>query len=124
MEPADLVARYWNEVWGNGDLDLVGELFAQPYVRHNRNGSKSLSHDDVRRDLVQYWRTLRSPRVQIDDQVVSNDSVWTRLTVRGVNADSGDETPVSFIQVARITGGRIAETWSLNAPDVDWTRPD
>lgn len=117
------MARYWNEVWGNGDLDLVGELFGQPYVRHNRNGSKSLTHDDVRRDLVQYWRTLRSPRVQIDDQVVSGDRVWTRLTVRGVNADSGDETPVSFIQIARVAGGLIAETWSLNAPEVDWTAP-
>lgn len=121
VDGTEVVRRYWEGVWGGGELDLVDELFADPYVRHNRNGTEVLTRARIKQDLVQYWRSLRNAEVTVDDLVAAGDRVWSRVTVRGVGEDS-DRHVVTFLQQARIVDGRYAESWSLAAPDVDWSR--
>lgn len=119
-----MVNRYWLEVWGNAKLDLVDELIADPYIRHNRNGSMRLSRKQVKQDLVRFWQAVRAATVTIEDQATSGDRVWSRVDVRGLNLETGEEMVVNFVQVVRIADGRMAEAWSLNAADVDWRRID
>jgi len=118
---ADVVRRYWDELWGGADLAIVDELFAEPYTRHNRNGTEVLSRARLKDDFGRYWRSLGTAvEVRIDDLVESGDRVWTRVTIWGTDRESGDRRAVTFMQEARVADGRLAESWSLTAPDVDW----
>jgi hypothetical protein len=116
---AELVRRYWDELWGEGDLSVVDELFAESYVRHNRGGNTRIDRQQLKADMVQYWKALQNPRPTVHDLAVSGDRVWTRVTVRGTGPEETD-VAVSFLQQFRIADGRLAEAWTLTAPEVDW----
>jgi len=120
-EARALIQRWFDEVWGEGRLELIDELVADPYVRHTREGTVTRTRAEVKEDFVQYLRALRHAVTSIDDQTVDGDRVWSRLTSRGVSPETGEPVTVTWLQVNRVTGGRIAETWVLFARDVDWT---
>lgn len=112
--------RWWQEVWGEARLDLISELVCDRYVRHGAAGTVERDHEALRDDLEQYQRTLHRPEVTIGDMTVDDDKVWTRVTMRGVNIETGDLRTVSWLQLHRLDGGRIAESWMLYANDIDW----
>ena len=122
-DPATVVDLYWQRVWNDGDLDALDVLLADPYVRHSANGTVSRDRRQIRDDMAQYFRVLTEARVTIDDRAVAGDKVWTRLTLRGINVESEESTVFSWLHVARVSDGRIAEAWHLNAAGVDWTTP-
>lgn len=122
-DPAAAVDRYWQRVWNEGDLDAVADTFADPYVRHSANGNVVRNHEQVRSDVGQYLRALHDVRVTVDDRVTAGDRVWNRLTLRAVNVETEEAVVFSWLYVARVADGRIAEAWQLNAANVDWTRP-
>jgi predicted SnoaL-like aldol condensation-catalyzing enzyme len=122
VDPEDLVRRYWDEVWAQGRLDVIDELFHEPYIRHNRNGNESLTLQQLKKSMVQYWRTLRDPKPVIEELAVVGDRVWTRLSVAGFDTDGERRVVVSWLQVLRISDGKLAESWTLTAPGVDWSK--
>jgi ketosteroid isomerase-like protein len=121
-DPAAVVDRYWQRVWADGDLAALDELLADRYVRHSGAGNVNRTPEQVRKDMTQYFRVLRTPQVSIEDRAVAGDTVWTRLTLRGLNIETGERTVYSWLHVARVVDGRIAEAWHLSAPNVDWTK--
>ena len=123
LEPGTVVDRYWDRVWNHGDLDALDDVLADPHVRHSASGNVIRHLDQVRSDVTQYFRVLAEARVTVEDRAVSGDVVWSRLTLRGVNVETQQATVFSWLHVARVVDGRIAEAWHLNAPNVDWTRP-
>lgn len=60
--------------------------------------------------------------VTIDYLAVSGDRAWSRVTVRGNHATGGEPMVITFLQQIRAPDGCGAESWSLTAPEVDWTR--
>jgi ketosteroid isomerase-like protein len=120
VDPVAIMRRWWDEVWGEGRLDLIPELVAERYVRHSASGTVERDHEAFQSDMCQYQRVLHSATVSLDDVAVSGDRVWSRVTMQGVNLETGDPRTVSWLQVHRIENGRIAESWVLYANDVDW----
>lgn len=121
-ELAALVRRFWNEVWCDGDLDVIDEIYADPFVRHAAKGTHKRSPAQLKDDLVQYRRAMRASWVRFHDQSVDGDRVWTRLTTGGVSLHTQEPLTMAWLELHRIEDGRIAEAWVLNAPGVDWSR--
>jgi hypothetical protein len=118
---AQVVQRWWDEVWGAGDLDVVDEIIAPTYVRHGPTGTVTRDHAGLKDDLAQYFRVLHRPTVTLHDQAEAGDRVWTRLTVEGLNLETGEPRRMSWLQVHRLDHtDRIAETWFLYADGVVW----
>jgi hypothetical protein len=120
MDPVAVIRRWWDEVWGEERLDLIPELVGEPYVRHSAAGTVTRDHEGLAKDLCQYWRVLNRPTVSFDDMAVADDKVWSRVTMEGVNLETGELRKVSWLQVHRFADGRIVESWMLYANDVDW----
>lgn len=120
VDQAAVIRRWWDEVWGEERLDLVPELVGEPYVRHGPTGTVTRDHAGLCKDLAQYLRVLSHPTVSFDDMAVAGDKVWSRVTMEGVNRETGDVRTVSWLQVHRLAGGKIVESWMLYANDVDW----
>ena len=117
-----IVRRWWDGIWHDGDLSLVDELCAEPYIRHTGMGSERLSHAEYKKKLVQTQRVMRGAVTTIDDEVVAGDKVWSRATSRGVNIDAVEGSVMTWMVVHRIADGKIAETWALTMPGVEWKR--
>ena len=121
-EARALVQRWWDGIWGEGDLSILEELVAEPYVRHTGMGTERLSHAEYKKKLVQTRRVMRGAVTTIDDQVVSGDKVWSRATSRGINLEGDDATVMTWMVIHRIADGKIAETWAITTYGVDWEK--
>jgi ketosteroid isomerase-like protein len=113
--------RWWDEIWRDGDLDVIDQIFADPFVRHMGAGTEVESCAAYKGRLSEFQRVLSRAETTIDDRVVDGDKVWTRATSRGLNRETGEAAVVSWLIIQRIEGGRIAEQWVATFPGVDWT---
>jgi hypothetical protein len=121
VDPAAVVRSWLEDVWMAGDLARIDELVAPEYVRHGPTGTLVRDRAALRHDLQQYFRVFHKPVISIDDQAVSGDRVWLRMTMEGVDLEAGTTRLMTWLQVFRIDAdARIAESWLLHVADVDW----
>jgi hypothetical protein len=116
-----LVARYFDEVWNQGRVDMLDELIAPDYLNH------SASIPNPRpgpADLKPIVRAMRSgiPDLHYDilDLVVTPDKVAASLRVTGTHtgelfgmAPKGRKIDVRQMQIEWIRGGRIWQHWRV-----------
>jgi len=124
MDEAEVIAlstRWWDEIWRDGRVDVVDEIFADPFVRHVGHGTIGTRRAEYKSMLAEFQRTLFRPTTTIDDRVVDGDKVWTRATSKGTNRATGEPTTLTWMLIQRIADGRIVEHWLVTVRDVNWT---
>ncbi|MEM7143051.1 MAG: nuclear transport factor 2 family protein [Actinomycetota bacterium] len=116
----DLVARLWNEIWIEGDLERLPEIVHDPYIRHTREGTVSSTPADYARHIASAVRTVRGTSVDILASAETGDGVFVRLNLHGVNIDTGNAMKLTWLAQYRIHDDRIAEAWTMHQPGLDW----
>jgi steroid delta-isomerase-like uncharacterized protein len=120
QEHTAAIRRYADEIWGQGNLDAIDEVFSPDFVRHG----PEIEGGDIRgregfKQLVTMYRTaFPDLRVPIEAQVGSGDTVVTRWTVSGTNRGpllgldpTGMSAQLGGMWMHQFTGGQIAEEW-------------
>jgi steroid delta-isomerase-like uncharacterized protein len=115
-----LVRRSFEEVFNQGNLDAVEELFAPDYVLHDPTSPEEIRGTEGMRGYVSMYRTAFPDLQQtIEDQIAEGEKVATRLTGRGTHQGelvgippTGNRVEAPGIVIDRITGGKIAESWA------------
>ncbi len=121
-DPLAVSQRWWDEIWRDGNLAVVDELFAEPFTRHTATGSETVSRNAYRGRLAEFQRVLSRVQTTILARTVDGDCVWTRALTKGINKETGERSVVSWLIVQRIEDGRIAEHWVATFPNVEWER--
>lgn len=110
-----VITRYFAELFGQGKLELVGELLHPDYVNHSP-GSPELprGREGVALVVQQLREGLPDLHYAIDDLVVGDESVAARTTLTGTHLGSlfgvpatGRSVHVSQITIERFREGRI-----------------
>ena len=113
-----IVRRAYEEVWNQGKLDVIDEIFAADLVGHIA-GSPDIHGPEGLKQFVTMYRTA-FPDLQftIEDQLAEGDKVATRWTSTGTHKGELMGIPPTGVQVkstgiciARIAGGKFVETW-------------
>ena len=113
-----------DRVWSQGDEAAIDELYTADCVMHDPMVPVALIGRAAVRTLVHTYR-LAFPNLvfTVEDQVAEADRVVTRWTARGTHLRTllgipatGRQVEVTGSSMARLEGGRIAETW------VHWDR--
>jgi predicted ester cyclase len=106
----DVVRRLISDVWNGGRLELLDELFADPFDHDGRPGTA----DDLRRWHAEDSRVWADARYEIVDWVAADGrvAVFWRATARQVGAwgpvpATGREVRWPGMHMFRISGGRI-----------------
>ena len=115
-----LVTRLWQTIWMDGDIDVLDEIVADPYIRHTRDGTVSAPPSAYIRHLAGVVRTIRGTEVRILDIASVDDMVFARVHLAGVNLDTGSELDLTWMTQYRVADGRIAEAWTMHLSDLDW----
>ena len=115
--PIELINLYWDEVWNNGNVELVREICADPIIRHDPGAVTSLSHDaQIERISHQLARRpLFTHEVLIADEH-HVCSVWN-MKIR-----TGGERELCGIEVFRVEEGRLSRAWNSSYQSGYWGR--
>jgi steroid delta-isomerase-like uncharacterized protein len=115
-----LVRRSFEEVFNQGNLDAVEEIFAPDYVLHDPTSPEEIRGTEGMKQYVSMYRHAFPDLQQtIEDQIAEGDKVATRLTGRGTHQGelvgippTGNRVEAPGIVTNRISGGKIAESWA------------
>ena len=114
-----IVRRFYNVVFNTGNLAKVDEFITPDYIDHNPI-NPGLRHGV---EGVQYTSTLfrtgfADINVVVEDQIVEEDKVVSRITMRGTHkgkfmdvAPTGKQVEITGIEIYRIVSGKISERW-------------
>jgi steroid delta-isomerase-like uncharacterized protein len=113
-----IVRRAIEEVYNQGNLDVIDELVSSDFVAH-------ASSEDIHgaTGMKQFVASLRQAfpdlLMTIQDQVAEGDKVVTRWTARGTHTGAfhgipptGKEGSMTGIDIDRVVAGKTVECWT------------
>ena len=115
------IARRWfEELFNAQNFDVAHEITAQDAVNHDPTLTDLPSGPEGDRHVVNlYHGAFPDAQITVEDQIAEGDRVVTRWTGRGTHqgellgvAPSGNRVEISGMTINRVTGGKIAETWT------------
>ncbi|MGI9601305.1 MAG: nuclear transport factor 2 family protein [Acidimicrobiales bacterium] len=120
-EPGEVVRALWQRIWIDGELDALGDLVADPYVRHTRQGTLVQDPATYGESVAAAIEVIRGTKVVLDDIVTVGETVWARMTLHAVNINMGDQVRITWMGQYRIADGKVAESWVLHETGLDWS---
>jgi steroid delta-isomerase-like uncharacterized protein len=113
-----LIRRYIEEAWNRGDLSVIGEVFAESHVGNDPANPGVRGPEGVRQLVILYRSAFPDTHFIIEDQIAEGDRVVTRWRASGTHkgeligiAPTGKRVTVTGIDVSRISGGKVVESW-------------
>lgn len=112
--------RLLQEVYGNGNLDLIDELVASDFIGHGtaREGGDR-GRDAYRAFVVEMRTAFPDLHFTIEDQIAEGDKVVTRFRAHGTHTGqfqglppTGKQGELSGTIIDRIADGKVVECWS------------
>jgi steroid delta-isomerase-like uncharacterized protein len=119
-EQTRTVQRY-SDVWANGDLDVLDELFTADCVRHGPDMERGpIKGREGVKEIVALYRTAAPDlRVPVDVIVGEGERVLSRWSATGTcngpmmgNAPTGKSFTIFGFWMHRFEGDKIAEEWA------------
>ncbi len=115
-----LVRRFIEEVWNNGNLDVIDELVAENHVDHDPAQAGAPSGRQGMRAFVEMYRSAYpDTHLEIGEVIAEGDLVAMTWTATGTHqgelmgiAPTGRSVTVTGMGVDRISGGQIVESWA------------
>lgn len=115
-----LARRGIEEVWNQGKLGVIDELYTANATIHDPNvpGGKIHGLDGVRQYVKTYRDSFPDLHIVIEDQIAEGDKVVTRWTATGTFKNemmgipaTGKSATVAGVDVDRFQGGKVVESW-------------
>lgn len=115
--------RFWEEVWDQGKLDVVDEIFHPNFVDHGlAPGLTKQGPEGAKEAVMQFREAMPDLYLKVDDILAEGDKVLTRWTsggtqtgplrsARGDIPASGRTGVVQGMTLNRVEDGRIIEAW-------------
>lgn len=115
----ELARTYATEIWEEGNLDLVDELFAKDQVFQDPISSGEEKREDFKEFIRSYRSAFPNLQYEIEGILADEDTVafWGRSSgthkgeFMGVEP-TGNEFDVMGINVLRIEDGKVVERWA------------
>jgi predicted ester cyclase len=126
MQAADLVEKFFAEVWNRRDFAVLDEIVDQNCVTHQvRSASEPISTavrgpQALRRHIEAWLAAFPDIRVTADLRCACGNHVISWVTMRGTHRapwqgipPTGREVTIRTVAQHRVEGGRIVEDWVI-----------
>lgn len=115
----DLIRRYHEQLWGDGDPAAIDEFWDPGAVVH-LTGFDSTAVDAVREDVTRYFAAFDHVQTTIEDLLADGDKVVLRWVTAGNHvgpygavAATGKRITMRGVDILRVREDRIVECWSM-----------
>jgi steroid delta-isomerase-like uncharacterized protein len=118
-ENRELLVRFYEEVFNEGNLDVFDELVAEDFANHNPiRPSVIIGADEFREGVRMARSAFPDLDITIDDAIADGDKVVLRVTERGTHEETfmnieptGETVEVAGIHIYRVEDRQLAERW-------------
>jgi steroid delta-isomerase-like uncharacterized protein len=114
-----LAQRVWEEVWHQGQLSRIDDLFTTDFVRHDPGGRELQGTEQNRQFIGSLRAAFPDVHYTVEDQIAEGDKVVVRYRFRGTHLGAfqgmpptGKQVTYTGILIYRIVDGKIAEQWT------------
>ena len=115
-----LIRRFYEEVWGKGNLEVAEAVFAADYLRHDLRPGNPLPGPEGQKKIAADFRAaFPDLQMTIDLMVAEGDMVVARWTTEGTHTGpwgavppTGKRAKFSGVNIFRIENGKVAEIWN------------
>ena len=114
-----LAQRVWEEVWHQGQLSRIDDLFTTDFVRHDPGGRELHGTEQNRQFIGSLRAAFPDVHYTVEDQIAEGDKVVVRYRFRGTHLGTfqgmlptGKQVTYTGILIYRIVDGKIAEQWT------------
>jgi len=119
--PERVARRLIDEGFSQGRLEICDEVIANEIVEHQDYGpAHPPGPEGVKRVITSLRRAFSDFKLEIQDIVVTGDTVWLRNIASGTNdgpyrghSPTGRQFKVYVFDVLRISGGYVVEHWGV-----------
>ena len=108
-----IVSRIWQEIFNEGKLDLIDELYDKGYIYHGPGGHELKGLDDLKRYRKELSRFFPDLRFSLGNMIAEGDKVALHWTMRGTYAPRKRQITISGIIISRIVDGKCLEDWEI-----------
>jgi steroid delta-isomerase-like uncharacterized protein len=120
-ENLTLIQRYFEEVWNQGNLDLLDELVAENYINHSPGGSAPVPGPEGLKPIVAAVRQAFSDlHYSIMDTIIIDEKIVARVKLTGTHdgnffgtAPTGKRIDVDQINIEHVQHGKIIAHWRI-----------
>ena len=120
-ETKAIVRRINDEVWNQGNLDVIDELIADDAVISVVGAPQEIWGPAGFREFVTMYRTaFPDLRITVDEQIGEGDVVVNRWTATGTHEGdlmgipaTGKQATTAGVNINRISGGKLVQGWGL-----------
>ena len=117
----DLVSRSIQDVWNEGNFDVIEDYVSSDFVVHGSIASgDTLGPDGIREYFATLRRAFPDLHFTIESQIAEDDLVVTHWEASGTNTGefqgmppTGKQCQIAGHDIDRIANGKIVECWSL-----------
>lgn len=113
-----LVRRYFDEVLNPGNLDAARALFASNHIAHYPSYPPIHGYAEWKQNISTLHTAFPDMHTAIEDEIVTEDKVVVRYTVRATHLGVFENRPatgrsVKFtgIGIFQVANGKIVEQW-------------
>ena len=118
-ENKNLVRRWLDVVFTQGNLRRVDEFFAPNYILHDPSFPREVhGRQGIKRYVATFRAAYPDACFVVEDQIAERDIVVTRWTARGTHQGeflgippTGSWATITGIEFDRIIGGKVDEAW-------------
>jgi steroid delta-isomerase-like uncharacterized protein len=115
-----LVRRFYEEAWNRGEFEVVDELFARDYVRHDLRPGQPASGPSGMKDIAATFRdAFPDIHFTVEFVVAGDGHVVARWTATGTHTGAwagvpatGRSATFSGVNIYRFDGEKAVELWN------------
>lgn len=117
----DLISRYFEKVWNQGNVDILDEILSSEYINHNPGFENPKPGPVGLKPIVLAIRKgFPDLKYIVERMVVAEDHVAVHVTMTGTHTGvffgilpTGKSISVSQMQIERIVDGKMVEHWRV-----------
>ena len=114
-----IIRRYMEELWNQGNLAVLDEIFATHFVDHIPAFLDSQSDFEETKQFVTGFRAaFPDVHITVEDIIAEGDKIVCRWTTRGTHKGdlmgippTGKQLTFTGMTILRIESGKIVERW-------------
>jgi steroid delta-isomerase-like uncharacterized protein len=113
-----LARRLFEEVWNEGNLALIDELFAPNFLFHDPDDPQVRTLEDYKRLITEFRSAFPDGHHTIDEMIAAGDQVVVRWTYSGTQQGAfqgipptGKQVEFTGISIIRFEEDKFGSTW-------------